>query len=90
MNNMIWRLKITLKNKIFMWYMYKKVVLTKDNLAKRNWNGGKQRCFCHKNETIKHLFYECFYAKFIWGLSQVAFNIAPPHNVGNMFGTWLH
>jgi hypothetical protein len=42
MNNMIWRLKITLKNKIFMWYMYKEVVLTKDNLTKRNWNGGKQ------------------------------------------------
>jgi hypothetical protein len=39
-NNMIWRLKIPLKIKIFMWYMYKEVVLTKDNLARRNWNGG--------------------------------------------------
>jgi hypothetical protein len=40
--------------------MYKEVVLTKDNLARRNWNRGKQCCFCHKNETIKRLFYECF------------------------------
>jgi hypothetical protein len=24
-----------------MWYLHKDVVLTKDNLAKRNWNGGK-------------------------------------------------
>jgi hypothetical protein len=39
---------------------------------------------------IKHLYYECFYAKFIWDLSQVAFNIAPLHSVRNMFGTWLH
>jgi hypothetical protein len=38
-NNIIWRLKIPLKNKIFMGYMYKEVVLTKDNLARRNWNG---------------------------------------------------
>jgi hypothetical protein len=36
------------------------------------------------------LLYECFYAKFIWGLSQFPFNIVPPHNVHHMFGTWLH
>jgi hypothetical protein len=48
-NYIIWRLKISLKIKIFMWYMYKEVVSTKDNLARRNWNGGKQCCFCRKN-----------------------------------------
>jgi hypothetical protein len=89
-NNMIWRLKIPLKIKIFIWYMYKEVVLIKDNLARRNWNGGKQCCFCHKTKTIKHLFFECWYAKFIWGLSQIAFNIIPPYRVDNMFGTWLN
>jgi hypothetical protein len=35
-NNIIWMLKILLKIKIFMWYMYKEVVLTKDNLVRRN------------------------------------------------------
>jgi hypothetical protein len=89
-NNMIWRLMFPLKIKIFMWYMYKEVVLTKDNLARRNWNGGKQCCFCHKNETIKHLFFKCWYTKFIWGLSQVAFNIIPPHSVDKMFDGWLN
>jgi hypothetical protein len=44
-NKMIWKLKMPLKIKIFMWYMYKGVTLTKDNLAKRNWNGNKQ-CVC--------------------------------------------
>jgi hypothetical protein len=38
-NTLIWKLKIPLKIKKFMWYMQKEVVLTKDNLAKRNWNG---------------------------------------------------
>jgi hypothetical protein len=36
----LWRSKVPLKIKIFMWYM-KEVVLTKDNLAKRNWGGNK-------------------------------------------------
>jgi hypothetical protein len=86
-NSMIWRLNILLKIKIFMWYMYKEVVLMKDNLTRRNWNGESSVVFAIR---IKHLYYECFYAKFIWDLSQVAFNIAPLHNVRNMFGTWLH
>ncbi|WVZ87298.1 hypothetical protein U9M48_033955, partial [Paspalum notatum var. saurae] len=34
----IWKTKIPLKTKIFMWYVKRGVLLTKDNLAKRNWN----------------------------------------------------
>jgi hypothetical protein len=30
-------------------------VLTKDNLAKLNWNGDLSCCFCHKNEANNHL-----------------------------------
>jgi hypothetical protein len=32
------------------------VIPTKDNLAKRKWQDRKDCCFCHKNETVKHLF----------------------------------
>ena len=31
----LWDLKIPLKIKVFMWFLHKKVILTKDNLAKR-------------------------------------------------------
>jgi hypothetical protein len=34
-NHAIWKLKLSLKVKIFIWYLIKGVVLTKDNLAKR-------------------------------------------------------
>jgi O-antigen/teichoic acid export membrane protein len=34
MNKQLWRLKVPLKIKIFMWYMRREVVLTKDNLAR--------------------------------------------------------
>jgi hypothetical protein len=38
-NKELWQLKVPLKIKIFMWYVYKEVVITKDNLskAKLNW-----------------------------------------------------
>jgi hypothetical protein len=36
MNKQLWQLKVPLKIKIFMWYMRKEVVLTKDNLPRHN------------------------------------------------------
>jgi hypothetical protein len=34
-NTLIWKLKLSLKIKVCMWYLYKGVILTKDNLARR-------------------------------------------------------
>ena len=34
----IWKVKVPLKIKVFMWFVHKQVILTKDNLANRNWN----------------------------------------------------
>ena len=88
-NKVIWKLKIPLKVKIFLWYLRRGVVLTRDNLAKRNWQGSKNCCFCHKDETILHLFYECRFARFVWCIIQVATGLFPPRGVSNMFGNWL-
>ncbi|WVZ54095.1 hypothetical protein U9M48_004955, partial [Paspalum notatum var. saurae] len=62
----IWQTKIPLKTKIFMWYVKRGVLLTKDNLARRNWNGYQGCCFCNHNESIQHLFFDCLLAKFVW------------------------
>ena len=35
----LWKLKVPLKIKKIMWFVNRKVILTKDNLAKRHWNG---------------------------------------------------
>jgi hypothetical protein len=53
----LWQIKIPTRIKIFLWYLKKGVILTKDNLARRNWNGDKRYCFCHCPETIQHLFF---------------------------------
>ena len=61
----------------------------KDNLAKRNWNDSVKCCFCHKDETIKHLFFECQFARTTWNIVQVATNLYQPRSVANMFDSWL-
>jgi hypothetical protein len=39
LNKQLWRLKAPTKIKIFLWYIWRGVILTKDNLAKLNWQG---------------------------------------------------
>ena len=85
----IWKMKVPLKIKIFMWFLHRKVLLTKDNLAKRNWNGSKKCCFCDQDETIQHLFITCPFAKMVWRIVHVALNLTPPNNISHLFGNWL-
>ena len=61
----LWKLKIPLKVKIFMWFLDRKVVLTKDNLSKRNWHGCTKCSFCAAEETVEHLFTSCPLAKLV-------------------------
>ena len=83
-------MKIPLKNKIFAWYLRRGVILTKYNLIKRNWHGSPQCVFCHHEETIKHLFFQCKLARCIWSVIQIASGLYPPYSVANVFGNWLH
>jgi hypothetical protein len=89
-NKMIWKMKIPLKTKVFRWYLRHVVILTKENLAKWNWHGNKNCVFCHQDETIKHLLFQCRFARSIWSIIQVASNLYLPCSVANIFGNWLH
>jgi hypothetical protein len=71
----IWKINLPLKIKIFMWFLYKKVILTKGNIAKWKWNGCKKYVLCDSEESINQLFFTCPFARLI---------------CGNMFGNWLN
>jgi hypothetical protein len=86
----LWKMKVPLKTKIFMWFVHRKEILNKDNLAKRNWPGSSKCCFCEQNESTDHLFIKCPFAKIIWQIVYMALNITPPVNIAHMFGTWLN
>jgi hypothetical protein len=84
-NKKIWKMKIPLKSKKIGWYLCHGVILTKDNLVKQNWHGSTRCVLCHQDKTIKHLFFQCRFARTIWSIIQVASNLYPPTSVANVF-----
>ena len=67
-NKRIWKAKVPLKIKIFLWLSQQNAILTKDNLSKRNRRGDMGCCFCPAQETLLHLFFDCPIARYIWSL----------------------
>jgi hypothetical protein len=84
-----WKLRVPLKIKVFLWYLKEGVILTKDNLAKRQWKGCTKCCFCEANESIQHLFFECPMARLMWFAINMAYGICAPSNVSHLFGPWI-
>jgi hypothetical protein len=78
-----------LKIKVFMWFLHRKVILTKDNLIKKALDRQWKMLFFYFKESIQHLFFECPLAKVIWRIIHVTFRLAPPKYVTNLFGNWL-
>jgi hypothetical protein len=89
-NSYLWKIKIPLKIKIFLWLLYRETILTKDNLVKRNWHGNEMCSFCNNYETIQHLFFNCELAKFIWRVIHLVSGLPPPNNIRYMFRAWVH
>jgi hypothetical protein len=84
-----WKVKLPLKFKIFLWYLNKGVVLTKDNLVKRNWKGDERCVCCGAKESIQHLFFDCQMARLVWGAVSITFGFITPYSMSSMFGCWL-
>jgi hypothetical protein len=51
----VWKAKIPLKIKIFMWMVIQRAILTKDNLVLRNWHGDPGCYFCGASQNVDHL-----------------------------------
>jgi hypothetical protein len=64
----IWKAKLPEKIKIFMWLLEQKVVLTKDNMVRRKWQGCPAFYLCGEPETNYHLFFSCPIVKVVWGV----------------------
>jgi hypothetical protein len=73
-----------------MWFLHKKVILTKDNLKKRNYRGCYKCYFCYQDETSQHLFFSCPFSKILWCIIYMDFNITPPSDITNLFANWLN
>ena len=76
----IWRTKLPLEIKVFLWFLKKRVILNEDNLTRRNQNDSKLCCFCTNFQAIHHLFFECYRATFLWHALHIVF-VVPPLSV---------
>jgi hypothetical protein len=86
-NMTLWKLKLPMKIKIFVWYVKRGAVLAEDNLAKRNWKGNKECAFCSQHEVVQHLFINRHFAKASMESRAVkcTFNIDTPTSVEHLF-----
>jgi hypothetical protein len=46
-------------------------------------------CFCHHEETINHIFFDCWFARSVWSFFHPASSTPKPSNVAHMLGQWL-
>lgn len=72
----IWKTKIPSMTKVFMWFLQREVVLTKDNLAKRNWHGSKKYCFVIRRRQFIILFsvMPVYYIDLAYGSCYIQFS----------------
>jgi hypothetical protein len=85
----LWKIKIPLKIKVFLWLLYREVILIKDNLVKRNWHKNEMCSFCSNKEIIQHLYFDCALANFIWRVVHLVARPSLPNNIRHMFGAWV-
>lgn len=85
----LWKAKVPLKIKIYMWLVLQDAILTKDNLIKRKWKGDTKCAFCPEKESVTHLFFECPSAKYVWSL--LAFSLGTDCRPGdfNQYNFWI-
>lgn len=83
------RLSSRLKNKIFLQYLKNGVILTKDNLTKGA-RGVAQMLFLQLRDHSTSLrLFDCSIGRSVWNAVSMSFNIQPPSNIENLFGSWL-
>jgi hypothetical protein len=72
-----------------MWLLAQKVVLDKDNMLKRKWQGSQDYYFCGAPETCDHLFFACLIPKVIWGGLACCFHQGDRLSSLEQFWLWI-
>jgi hypothetical protein len=88
--NRIWRTKLLEKIKIFMWLLEQKVILTKDNMLKRKWQGVPDCYFCGAPEDCDHQMFSCPIAKVIWGVVASCFHQPHRPSCYEQYWVWIN
>ena len=86
----MWKVRIPLRIKTFLWLVLKKSILTRDVLLKRGGSCEKSCSFCGQDESIDHLFFKCPLARYVWNTVSVATGInCQAVDAQNCLTVWL-
>jgi hypothetical protein len=69
----VWKAKLPLKIKIFLWQVCDNKVQSAEQLRKRNWPGDLDCKMCGRPETTDHIIFRCTMAQFIWCVCRDGF-----------------
>lgn len=74
----IWKCRVPLKIKIFLWQLYNRKIQGVMVMKKRGWKGCGSCSLCGENEIIDHIFVHCALAKYVWCCLYLVFGLDPP------------
>jgi hypothetical protein len=77
----IWKAKLPLKIKVFLWQIFNNKLQVAQILIKRGWKGSRDCCVCGKSKSVEHIFFKCHIAKFVWSMIEEVFNLRPPNSL---------
>jgi hypothetical protein len=65
------------------------VILTKDNMIDRNWQGDPGCYFCGEIETVDHFLFQCPISRVVWGVLAIYFNQRVRPSSYEEFWLWI-
>jgi hypothetical protein len=68
----IWKCKLPLKIRIFLWLAFQDRIQTAQQLKARNWKGSSRCVLCGHEEDVEHLLFRCPLAGFCWAFCSEA------------------
>jgi len=71
----VWKGKIPLKIKFFLWQIFNNKLQVAQSLIKRGWKETANCCLCGLAESVDHIFFQCHIAKFIWSVIAEVFKL---------------
>ena len=89
-NDLIWKSKIPLKVKVFLWQVFHKKLQTALALSRRGWHGSPLFSVCNLVETVDHILFGCVFSQYIWCCIRDAFNLQSfQTSVNELLAQWL-
>lgn len=86
----IWKSKVPLKIKFFLWQMVNDKLQVAGNQIKKAWKGDSKCCLCSCFESVDHVFFQCHLAKFVWSVIRDIFHLrSVPNTLNDFTSSWL-